>query len=55
MQRQMLESKIHRATVTACDLDHGEADLERHSRLVGPVDDQNRPAAVDDHPEVPRR
>ncbi len=123
MQRQMLKSKIHRATVTDCDVDYigsitidtelmasadlitneqvhvwdidngarfvtyvidgepgsgtmqvngaaahltrpghkiivasfgayDESDLERYSPVVVHVDDDNRPVAVDSHPEV---
>jgi aspartate 1-decarboxylase len=44
MQRQMLKSKIHRATVTACDPDY--------SPVVVHVDERNRIVAVDSDPEV---
>src|ERR1700704_4087748 len=109
MQRQMLKSKIHRATVTDCDVDYigsitidtelmagadlltneqvhvwdidngsrfltyvidgepgsgtmqiivasfgayDESELERYAPLVVHVDEENRPIAIDSHPEV---
>jgi aspartate 1-decarboxylase len=48
MQRQLLTSKIHRATVTDCDVDHGT----RYSPVVVHVNDRNEVVATDSDPSV---
>ena len=59
MQRQMLKSKIHRATVTACDPDYvgsitldAELMREASSPRVVHVDARNRTVGVNADPET---
>ena len=64
MQRTMLKSKIHRATVTDCDLPHlgsitlisyaaySPEELETHRPRVVHVDAHNQILAVGEHLDV---
>jgi aspartate 1-decarboxylase len=57
VQRQMMKSEIHRATVAACDVDFVgsitiDAEVDTYPPVVVHVDEANDVTAVDSGPSV---